>query len=111
MGFLWQYFGERQLFFLENRHLLASCLYSTIARRDVIVGLRSDYLKVRITAPPIEEKANAHLLKFLAEVFGVGHHQIEITAGNNCRHKLLRIQNPSRLPDGLFQESTGGQFC
>jgi len=63
---------------------------------------------MRITAPPIEEKANAHLLKFLAEEFGVGRHQIEITAGKNCRYKQLRIQNPSRLPDGISHESKGG---
>lgn len=51
------------------------------ASGDEIVGLHGDYLKVRITAPPIEGKANAHLLKYLAEVFGLGRHQIEITAG------------------------------
>jgi len=77
------------------------------ASRDEIVGLHIDYLKVRITAPPIEGKANAPLLKYLAKAFGVGRHQIEITAGKNCRHKQLRIQNSSRLPDGISHESTG----
>lgn len=77
------------------------------ASGDEIVGLHGDYLKVRITAPPIEGKANAHLLKYLTEVFGVGRHQIEITAGKKGRHKLLRIQDPSRLPDGICKESTG----
>ena len=42
--------------------------------------------KVRITAPPVEGKANAHLLKYLAKVFGVGRDQIEITAGMKGRH-------------------------
>lgn len=77
------------------------------ASGDEIVGLHGDYLKVRITAPPIEGKANAHLLKYLAEVFGVRRHQIEITAGKKGRHKQLRIQEPSRLPDGICKESTG----
>ena len=62
-------------------------------------------MKVRISASPIEGKANAHLLKYLARVFGVGRHQIEITAGRNGRHKQLRIQDPSRLPNGISQAS------
>jgi len=33
------------------------------ASRDEIVGRHGDYMKVRITASPIEGKANAHLLK------------------------------------------------
>jgi len=75
------------------------------ASQDEIVGLHGEYLKVRITAPPIEGKANAHLLKYLAKEFGVGPNQIEITAGKKGRHKQLRIQDPSRLPDGISQES------
>lgn len=73
------------------------------ASRDEILGLHGNYLKVRITAAPIEGMANAHLLKYLAEVFGVGRNQIEITAGKKGRHIQLRIQEPPRLPDGIFK--------
>ncbi|MDH3948227.1 MAG: DUF167 family protein [Gammaproteobacteria bacterium] len=75
------------------------------ASRDEIVGRHGDYLKVRITAPPIEGKANAHLLKYLARVFGVGRDQIEITAGSKGRHKQPRIQDPSHLPNEISQAS------
>jgi uncharacterized protein (TIGR00251 family) len=75
------------------------------ARQDENVGLYVDYLKVRITAPPIDGKANARLLKFLVRIFGVRRNQLEITAGKKARHKQLRIQDPSCLPDGLFHES------
>jgi len=107
MGFLWQCFDERQLLSWKNATLQLRVYIQPKASRDEIVGLHGDYLKVRITAAPIEGKANAHLLKFLAEVFGVGRHQIEITAGKKGRHKQLRIQEPPRLPEGLFQESAG----
>jgi len=75
------------------------------ASRDEIVGRHGNYMKVRITASPIEGKANAHLLKYLARIFGVGRHQIGITAGRKARHKQLRIQGPSRLPNGISQAS------
>ena len=69
------------------------------ASRDEIVGPHGDSLKVRITAPPVDGKANEYLLKFLAKEFGVTRNQIVITAGTQGRHKQLRIQGPLRLPD------------
>jgi uncharacterized protein (TIGR00251 family) len=68
------------------------------ASQDEIVGPHGDSLKVRITAPPVEGKANEHLLKFLAKVFGVSRKQISLTSGQQGRHKQLRITQPSRLP-------------
>jgi uncharacterized protein (TIGR00251 family) len=68
------------------------------ASRDEIVGPHGANLKVRITAPPVDGKANEHLLKFLAKEFGVTRNQIVITTGIQGRHKQLRIQGPLRLP-------------
>lgn len=85
----------------ENDVLQLRVYVQPKASRDEIVGRHGDYLKVRITAPPIEGKANAHLLKFLAKVFGVGRDQIEITTGIKGRRKQLRIQAPSHLPEEI----------
>ena len=68
------------------------------ASRDEIVGPHGTSLKVRITAPPVDGKANEHLLKFLAKEFGVTRHQIVITTGTQGRHKQLRINGPLRFP-------------
>ena len=68
------------------------------ASRDEIVGLYGASLKVRITAPPVDGKANEHLLKFLAKEFGVTPNQIVITTGTQGRHKQLRINGPLRFP-------------
>jgi uncharacterized protein (TIGR00251 family) len=79
------------------------------ASRDEIVGYHGDRLKVRITAPPVDGKANEHLLKFLMKVFGVARHQITITAGKQGRYKRLQIQHPSRLPDIIPPKMAKGQ--
>ena len=71
------------------------------ARRDEIVGAHGDRLKIRITAPPIEGQANAHLIRFLAECFGVPAGAVELTAGTSGRDKRLRIRKPGRLPPGI----------
>lgn len=68
------------------------------ARRDEVVGPHSGRLKVRITAPPVDGKANAHLIRFLAECFGVPAGSVELLAGSSGRDKRLCIRNPRRLP-------------
>ncbi len=69
------------------------------ASRDEIVGPHGDALKVRITAPPVEGKANAHLIKFLARTFGVAGSQVELLSGDASRDKRLRIRAPRHLPE------------
>jgi len=73
------------------------------ASRDEIVGPHGDCLKVRITAPPVEGRANAHLACFLAAGFGVPKSQVALVSGAGTRRKRLRISAPRRLPEILSQ--------
>jgi uncharacterized protein (TIGR00251 family) len=75
--------------------------------RDEIVGIHGDELKVRITAPPVEGKANAHLLKFLAREFGVSRRRVVLRSGESGRHKQVLIQQPARLPSPLQRPDPG----
>jgi uncharacterized protein (TIGR00251 family) len=68
------------------------------AAKDELVGPHGDNLKIRITAPPVDGKANAHLIKFLAKSFGVPKAQVELLSGETGRSKRFRIHTPSRLP-------------
>lgn len=69
------------------------------ARCDELVGPADGHLKIRLTAPPIEGKANARLTSFLAEAFGVPRSRVELLAGEHARLKRVRIDAPSRIPD------------
>lgn len=71
------------------------------ASRDSITGGHGDRLKIRITAPPVEGRANEHLLKYLANEFAVPRRQVLLLAGAGGRSKRVRIERPARLPDGL----------
>ena len=71
------------------------------ASRNEIVGPHGDALKVRITAPPVEGKANAHLIQFLAKTFRVPKSHITLASGEASRCKVLRIQSPQSLPPPL----------
>lgn len=62
------------------------------ASRNEISGILSDgTVKIRLTAPLVEGKANAALVNFLAGVIGIPVNQIEIVAGETGRDKLVSI--------------------
>lgn len=68
------------------------------ASRDKIVGLHGDEIKIAITAPPVDGKANSHLSKYLAKQFKVAKGQIVIEKGELGRHKQVRIIQPMVIP-------------
>lgn len=68
------------------------------ASRDELAEPMGDALKVRITAPPVDGKANAHLIRFLAKTFGVAKSAVILESGDISRIKRLRIQKPRQLP-------------
>lgn len=68
------------------------------ASRDEFADVQQDRLRVRITAPPIEGKANAHLLKWIARQFGVARSAVTLEKGQTSPLKRLRITSPKHLP-------------
>ena len=71
------------------------------ARRDELGEAMGEELKVRLTSPPVEGKANAHLLRVIADRFGVPLARVTLLAGAQSRSKRLRVAAPTRLPDGV----------
>lgn len=62
------------------------------ASKNQIVEILSDQtVKIRICAPPDENKANEELISFLAEVLNLPKSQFEIVAGEKGRDKLVSI--------------------
>jgi len=85
----------------QDDTLLLSLRVQPRASNDEIVGPHGEEsLKVRITAPPVDGKANQHLIKFLAKAFGVAKSQVTLLKGETGRDKRFAIKTPSRLPPG-----------
>jgi len=62
------------------------------ASRNEIIDILSDgTIKVHLTAPPVEGKANVALLKFLAKVLDVPLKKLDVVAGTNGRNKLVSV--------------------
>jgi len=62
------------------------------ASANEIVGVHGDALKVRLTAPPVEDAANDLLVKFLADTFGIPTRAITIVAGASSRTKIVELE-------------------
>jgi uncharacterized protein (TIGR00251 family) len=61
------------------------------ASRNEIIGPYRDGIKVKVTAPPLEGKANEALLRFLVKELGIPLSHIEILKGHRSREKVLKI--------------------
>ena len=66
------------------------------ASRDAILGAEEGWLRVALTAPPVDGKANEAARRFLAEALGVPRGDVRLLAGQTAR--LMRFAVP--LPPG-----------
>jgi uncharacterized protein len=65
------------------------------ANAEKIVGERDGALIVRVTAPPVDGRANAALCRLLAKTLGVGVRSVTVVHGAGARRKLVRIEGLS----------------
>ena len=59
--------------------------------RTEICGIQGDELKVRVTAPPVEDAANRLCIEFFAKLFKLPKSAVSIMSGHKSRHKRLLI--------------------
>ena len=69
------------------------------AKVSAAAGLHGDALKIRLAAPAVEGRANAELVRFLADAFGVPLRNVTLLHGQGARRKLVRIEAPVLRPD------------
>lgn len=59
--------------------------------RSRIVGEHDGRLKVQVTAPPVDGRANEALVRFIAEALDVARAQVEVVGGHSNRRKTIRV--------------------
>lgn len=63
------------------------------ARKTELAGEYANAVKIKLSAPPIEGKANAELIKYLSKSLGVSKSSIAFVSGETSKDKLLEIPN------------------
>lgn len=66
------------------------------AKKTEVAGLHGDALKIRLAAPPLDGKANACLVAFLADRLGLAKAAISLIAGATSRAKRVRVAGIDR---------------
>lgn len=62
------------------------------ASRNAIAGVLGEAVKLAITAPPVDGKANQAVVEYLAELFQVSKSSIAIVSGETGRNKLIAVR-------------------
>jgi uncharacterized protein (TIGR00251 family) len=65
------------------------------ARKNEIAGERDGALLVRVTAPPVDGRANAALCRLIAKRARVGVRSVAIVRGASSREKVVRVEGIS----------------
>ncbi|SBT05760.1 conserved hypothetical protein [Candidatus Accumulibacter aalborgensis] len=61
------------------------------AKRSEVAGVHGDALKIRLAAPPINGRANAALLEFVAQRLDLARSAVELKSGQTSRRKVLLV--------------------
>jgi uncharacterized protein (TIGR00251 family) len=76
------------------------------ASKSRIMGLYGDKVKLAITAPPVDGKANKEVCKFVAKLFKLPKTSVTIVAGESSRRKLVAI--PIKDKDSVIEKIIDG---
>ncbi|HEX7060070.1 MAG TPA: DUF167 domain-containing protein [Solirubrobacterales bacterium] len=75
--------------------------------KDELLGMRDGVLQARVTAPPVDGKANRALCKLIAKRAGVALSRVSVVRGEKSRDKLIRVEgvDDSTLRKALTRSS------
>lgn len=65
------------------------------ARRPGVAGVHGDALKLAVSAPPVDGKANDAITAMVAALFGVPSRAVTVVAGHTARRKTLALEGLS----------------
>ena len=78
----------------ENGLIIRIKIVPNSSKNDII--LEEEFIKVKVTAQPIENKANKALVEFLSKSFKVPKTSIEIVKGDTSKEKTLLIKTTDK---------------
>jgi uncharacterized protein (TIGR00251 family) len=83
----------------QGKDLILHLRIQPKASRDAFIAPYGEgEFKVAISSPPVDGKANARLIRFIAKAFGLPKSAVTLEAGDKSRSKTLRLKSPKQLP-------------
>lgn len=78
---------------LKNNSLVFNVYVQPRASRNRVAGMHGNAIKICVTAPPVENKANGAVIHFVADLFGVPKSAVSIKSGRQGRNKKVLIND------------------
>ncbi len=104
--------GVADLYTVEGDGVVLRVHVQPRAGRSAVVGRHGDALKLRVAAPPLDDRANRAAIGLVAETLDVSERQVSIVSGERSRVKRLRVEGievadaESRLRQALDAAAT-----
>jgi uncharacterized protein (TIGR00251 family) len=99
---------KRPFYRWDSDTLVLDILGTPNSKKDAIGKVKGHQLCVSVTAVPRAGRATDHMVRFLADEFGVSISNIQVVFGRMNVNKQLRIKDPKRLPAVIAQQDLFG---
>lgn len=77
------------------------------ARKTGCAGIHGEAIKIRLAAPALEDRANAALLAYLADRFGVPRRDVTLLSGDRSREKRVEVRGSRLAPEEALDPGDG----
>lgn len=88
-------------FYWQEQDLYLLVRVQPRSAQDQINGVLNNRLKIKLTAPPVDGKANTQLVKYLARQFRIPASRVAVISGHTGQNKKLMISHPKTIPEWL----------
>jgi uncharacterized protein len=86
---------NKEVFHFTEKGLEVKVFVLPRSSESRVVGIVDEFLKIKLTKPPVDGQANAECCKVVAKYFDVSRSRVKIVQGKTTRRKLLFIDNVS----------------
>lgn len=83
----------------QGKDLMLKIKVQPRSSKNEIYGELGNKLKIRLTVPPVDGKANQQLINFLAKIFKLSKSSATLISGKTGREKRILIKSPRQLPN------------
>ena len=95
--------AESKCFRWDGETLVLEIRLQPRASGNALVGVSNGRLRIRVSAPPVDNAANETMIALVAKEFGVAKSRVRLLAGAGRRDKRVAVKEPRRHPAWLSQ--------
>lgn len=85
--------NNSQFIQITDKGIILTVKLTPNASKNEVLGYSDGYIKIKVSAPPNENKANKKLIDFVADLFSLSKSSVELVSGDKSRLKKILLKN------------------